>query len=565
VNPLRHPLLAALVAAVLVLMSAAWMRGAEYDEQYTLFVTAGVARPNWPPDAFPASDVRRLQAGYAGFAAIARDLRTTDVHPPLYFWTMSMWRALIGNSLLAVRLASVLFSLAALGMVAVIARLAGIPPVTAVLLTVGCYGFTYAGTIARGFALAQLLTLSGVAALLFAELRASGWTALAAGALLGAATFSNYLAAFVGGAALVWTVTVNGSAAAGLGSIRNRVGVHGTNSTLPLSFRERAWAAGRRFGDEEYACRLPLGEAGNFATPPLPSMPLGFRPRLAVAAAFGFAVWLPADLWFFLAQRQNRLNQFAPFDAASATVQLARYFAADLLGGLPLYFGGIANHVVAAVLASLLVMLTGLTIWQWRAISVPRARMLLAMAAAAPALGLLLLGLAFNNAPIELRYLAFAMPFVGLLLAGVFATLPPRTGRTLSGLVLAIQTLSLVGLMTRPETMQPARATAEAAVALVDDGVVLLPRGNDGVGIVGAFAIEVPAGLRLLVVGKDASATEIRTRAGHFRRVVLALLGQDADSRATLPVMLEVFADPCWRRVGEGFNVLAFERICGDE
>jgi Dolichyl-phosphate-mannose-protein mannosyltransferase len=534
VNPLRHPLLAALVAAVLVLMSAAWMRGAEYDEQYTLFVTAGVARPNWPPDAFPASDVRRLQAGYAGFAAIARDLRTTDVHPPLYFWTMSMWRALIGNSLLAVRLASVLFSLAALGMVAVIARLAGISPVTAVLLTVGCYGFTYTGTIARGFALAQLLTLSGVAALLFAELRASGWTALAAGALLGAATFSNYLAAFVGGAALVWTVTVNRSAAAGLGSIRNRVGVQ-------------------------------LVEAGDFAAPPLPSMPLGFRPRLAMATAFGFAVWLPADLWFFLAQRQNRLSQFAPFDAASAIVQLARYFAADLLGGLPLYFGGIANHVVAAVLASLLVVLTGLTIWQWRAISVPRARMLLAMAAAAPALGLLLLGLAFNNAPIELRYLAFAMPFVGLLLAGVFATLPPRTGRTLSGLVLAIQTLSLVGLMTRPETMQPARATAEAAVALVDDGVVLLPRGNDGVGIVGAFAIEVPAGLRLLVVGKDASATEIRTRAGHFRRVVLALLGQDADSRATLPVMLEVFADPCWRRVGEGFNVLAFERICGDE
>jgi hypothetical protein len=47
--------------------------------------------------------------------------------------------------------------------------------------------------------------------------------------------------------------------------------------------------------------------------------------------------------------------------------------------------------------------------------------------------------------------------------------------------------------------------------------------------------------------------------------VVLALLGQDADSRATLPVMREAFADPCWHKVGEGFNVLAFERICSDE
>ena len=513
-NPLRHPLLSALVAAALVLMSAAWMRGAEYDEQYTLFVTAGVARPNWPPDAFPASNVRQLQAGYAGFAAIARDLRTTDIHPPLYFWTMRIWRALVGNSLLAARLASVLFSLAALGMVAVIARLAGIPPVTAVLLTVGCYGFAYTGTIARGFALAQLLTLSGVAALLCADLRSSRWIALAAGTLLGAATFSNYLAAFVGCAALVWTVTVNGSTTAALGSIRNRVGGHGRNSVIPLRFRAGARAVGRRLGDGEYASACPhrQGAAGDFAAPALPLMPLGFRPRLEMAAVFGFAIWLPADLWFFLAQRQNRPSQFAPFDAASATVQLARYFAADLLGGLPLYLDGIGSHVVAAALASLLVVLTCLTIWQWRAISVPRARLLLAMAAVAPVLGLLLLGLAFNNAPIELRYLAFAMPFVGLLLAGVFATLPPRAGRTLFGLVLAIQTLSLVGLMTRPETMQPARATAKAAAALVDDGVVLLPRGNDGVGIVGAFAIEVPAELRLLVVGKDASATLTRLR-----------------------------------------------------
>ena len=55
--------------------------------------------------------------------------------------------------------------------------------------------------------------------------------------------------------------------------------------------------------------------------------------------------------------------------------------------------------------------------------------------------------------------------------------------------------------MTRPETMQPARATAIAAASLVGDGVVLLPHGNDGVGIVGAFAVEAPPALRLLVVG----------------------------------------------------------------
>jgi Dolichyl-phosphate-mannose-protein mannosyltransferase len=552
VNPCRHPLLPALLAAALVLMSAAWMRGAEYDEQYTLFLTAGVARPDWPADAFPAGEVRRLEAGHASFAAIAHDLRTTDVHPPLYFWTVAAWRALVGDSLFAARLASVLFSLAALGMVAAIARLVGIPPATAVLLTVGCYGFVYTATIARGFALAQLLTLAGVTALLCAERRASGWIALAGGALLGAATFSNYLAAFAGCAALLWS---------------SRSGVCAINNALPLPLGEGAGGGVRRFSDAGHPSPYPFpqGEGEDYAAPPLPLMPAGRHRRLPLAAGLGFAVWLPADLWFFLAQRQSRLDQFAPFHAGSAAVQLARYFAANLLGGLPLYLGGLASHALAAALALLLLALTGLTIWHWRGIAVPGPRHLLAMAAAAPPIGLLLLGLAFNNAPIELRYLAFAMPFVGLLLAGAFATLPRCAGHTLCGLVLSIQTLSLVGLMTRQETMQPARATAGAAAALVGDGVVLLPHGNDGVGIVGAFAIEAPPTLRLLVVGKDVSAAQMRARVGRYPRVVLALLSQDADSRATVPVMREAFTDPCWRGVGEGFNVLAFVRICSDE
>jgi hypothetical protein len=28
--------------------------------------------------------------------------------------------------------------------------------------------------------------------------------------------------------------------------------------------------------------------------------------------------------------------------------------------------------------------------------------------------------------------------------------------------------------------------------------------------------------------------------------------------------MRQAFADPCWRKAGEGFNVLAFERTCGE-
>ena len=74
-----------------------------------------------------------------------------------------------------------------------------------------------------------------------------------------------------------------------------------------------------------------------------------------------------------------------------------------------------------------------------------------------------------------------------------------------------------------------------------------------------------PPTLRLLVIDRDVSPAQIRARAFGYTRVMLALLGQDEASRATLSVMRQAFADPCWRATGEGFNVLAFDRICGEE
>ncbi len=494
----RGPILATLLAAAVVLTAAAWLRGAEYDEQYTLFLTGGVARPIWPDRAFAAGDVRAMQAGHAGFGAIVRDLRASDVHPPLYFWAVAAWRRLVGDGLFAARLFSVLCGVGALGLVAVIARRVGASAVMALLLTLGCYGFVYINVVARGFALAQLLLLAGVAVLCAAR-RPGRVQGVAAGMLLGAATFTNYLAVFVALGALCW------------------------------------WCAWPRL-------RLP-GERAFW--------------RRGLAAVLGFAVWLPADAWFFLAQRGSRAGQFPPFELGSSLARLARYFGANLFGGLPLYVVGIASSAVSAVLGVLLIGLIGLIVWRWRRGAEPARRALLAICAAAMPVGLLLLGLVFDNTPIELRYLAFATPFIGLLLA----TLP----RSVCGVVLAIQAASIAGLMTRPETMQPARATAMAAAALVGDGVVLVPRGNDGVGIVGAFAIEAPPGLHMLVVGRDESPAQMRARVSQYPRVVLALLGQDADSRATLPVMREAFAGPCWRAAGEAGGVLAFARVCGDE
>jgi uncharacterized membrane protein len=450
-----------------------------------------------------AATVRDLQAADAGFPTIARDLRATDVHPPLYFWTMAAWRRLAGNSLFAARLASVLFSVITLALVAAIARAAAIPAMPALLLSLGCYAFAYTGAIARGFALAQMLSVAGVALLLRARRTQAGF---AAGLLFGAATFANYLAAFVACATLLVQAPLCASRPGGKG--RGKAGFGSGRAA-------RSWAA-----------------------------------------CIAFALWLPADAWFFIAQRESRGEQFEPFQPAAAIVRLARYFAAALFGGLPRYVGGPAATFVTTALAVLLLLLLCSVIWRWRRIATPEARRVIAAAAVAPPLGLLLLGLVFNNTPIELRYLAFATPFIGLLLA---AALPRR----LRAVVLTVQVAALVGLMTRPETMQPARATARAAAALEGDGVVLVPHGNDGVGIVGAFAAESPPALRLLVIPADATPDEIEQRASGYRRVVLALLDQDTSSRASLPAMYQAFADQCWREAGRGFKVLAFERTCG--
>lgn len=472
-----------LLLATALLVAASCLRGAEYDEQYTLFLTGGTARPVWPSSVISAQEVLALQEGRARFGAIARDLRATDVHPPLYFWIVAMWRQLFGDSLFAARLLSVLCGVTALGIVAIIARQTSVPVATAMLLTLGSYGFVYTDVIARGFALAQLLNLAGITLLLPA--RRCPRKAFCAGLLLSAATFTNYLAAFVGCAGLLWA--------------------------LLASRRSWPWVT------------------------------------------LGFIALLPADVWFLVAQHGSRIAQFEPFILASSAARLTRYTAAAVFGGLPLYVPGIWSHVVAAAIAAFVLMVLLFALLRWR-----RIHPLIALAAIAPPAGLLLLGLAFNNTPIELRYLAFATPFIGLILASV---LPRR----LVYAVLAIQSLSLIGLMTRTETMQPAGATALAAASLVRNGIVLVPHGNDGVGIVGAFAREAPPTLRLLVIRRDDTPAQILARTGNAARVVLAMLGQDADSRATLPHMRAAFDNPCWRTVGQGSNVLAFERICGEE
>jgi 4-amino-4-deoxy-L-arabinose transferase-like glycosyltransferase len=482
-----------LLPCAIVLVLAAWLRGAEYDEQYTLFLTAGLPRPDWPATVFPAGLARQIQAGHATWGDIARDLRVTDVHPPLYFWLVSLWRWAVGPGLFEARLFSVVLGVGALALVGVIARVSRLPPVWAMLLTLGCYGFTYTSMVARGFALAQLLLLGGVAAMLSGR-RLRHF--LLAGVLFGAATLSNYLAVFTVGACL-----------------------------LAIAL-EALW---------------PRRDPGTT-----------FRQALAVLA--GFLVFIPGDLWWYLAQRGSRTGQFPPFSLSHSLARLAIRFSGNILGGIPLYVHGIASMALTAALGLLLLGLITSIVWRWRRIATPRTRLMFGLAVMAPIVGLLLLGMLFNNTPIEVRYLTFSTPFAGLLLAGA----PRPRG---AAALLTVQAASIAGLMLAPQTMQPAGAAAHAAAALVLDGIVLLPRGNDGVGVVGAFAIESPPALPLLLIPAGATPEQIRTRIGPWHRVVLALLEQDDSSRAASEAMRRALISPDWREVARGPNVAVYERV----
>jgi hypothetical protein len=139
---------------------------------------------------------------------------------------------------------------------------------------------------------------------------------------------------------------------------------------------------------------------------------------------------------------------------------------------------------------------------------------------------------------------------------------PPPSASTgpaipLLPLLLTLQTAAILGLLLSPRTIQPMAAAAVEAADLVGDGIVLLPHGNDGVGIVGAFGIESPPLLPLLLVRPDDLIAE---RIAPYRRVVLMLLGRDRDSTATLPVLRAAVAAPNWRPVAIGSNVEVYER-----
>ncbi len=440
-------LLGFLGLAALVLGFIAWHRAPEYDEAYSIFLTAGDARPPWPSGVFTAGSVRHLFAGHAGFGQIAHDLRVGDVHPPLYFWALEIWRWVCGPSWFAARLLSVVFALGALAVIAWFVDAAEIAVLPALGLTLLNYGFAYTGVVARGFALAQFLNFLGFSLVFLAVQRRTRRLSLAGGLALGAAAFANYLAVFIAGAVLAW-----------------------------LCLARQRW-------------------------------------RYFPPTALGLVPFLLADAWFFIAQRGTRTGQFTAFVPLQALKLLAKDFGAAQFGGLPLYAGRFGP--VVAVGLGVLLLAAVFYVFRKR----PKHALPLVLATAAPPLGLLALGFVFNNTPIEIRYLAFSMPYLALLFA---AALP----RPLLAVMLMVEFCAIIGLGFAPATMQPQGIAARQAAALPGT-LILLPFGNDGVGVPGPFISKLPdsARVELLHPGQMPDLA-------HVPNIVLVNIPADGASRA---------------------------------
>jgi hypothetical protein len=380
------------------------------------------------------------------------------------------------------------------------------------------YGFGYTGHIARGFALAHLLVALAVLAALEARRAAAAagrggaaWAA-AAGLAAGLAAFTNYLAVFPAAAVLAW---------------------------MALAMPD--WR--RRF-------------------------------QTALAAGLPFLLPLAGALYFFLAQKDSRAGQFVPFEVAPAVLRLARFNAANLFGGLPLYVEGAAGAAVGGALALLLAAAAAAVAWNWRRL--PPARWLLLGGALAPSAGVLALGAAFSNTPIELRYIAFAAPFAAALVAAAaaaWARAAPRAAAAGFALVLAVQAAGALGMALHPKTQQPFRHALAATAPFLDEGgLLLVPFADDGVGVTGTLLQAAPPDQEVLVLrNDDAAAAPDRAAAAGFRRAVLIGLGERDGAKQARSASAAFRADPSWRGLGvvwsdfRGGFAEAFERDGGGD
>ena len=163
---------AVVIASAIVARTHIWSTTIWYDEAITLLTTSGHATTDW------SLGMQQFKPT-ANLITILLQLYGQDVHPPLYFWTLAIWRVLFGASLEVARWLSTLFALATLGLlyryaIEIRMRWSSLP---VIIYAVSAVGLRYAYN-ARPYAMATFL----IVLTLFLAHRKSKWTGVCAAA-----------------------------------------------------------------------------------------------------------------------------------------------------------------------------------------------------------------------------------------------------------------------------------------------------------------------------------------------------------------------------------------------
>jgi hypothetical protein len=207
-------LLAILFIAAAVRLPSVLSRSIWEDETVTLLQTAGYFSPPWPSEPAPAGALReQFFEGTPRLRQITAGLLSKDVHPPVYYWILSLWRRSFGYSLETARAFSLLCSLGTILALYALLRAGRFdrPLIPTLVYALSTAAVDY-GADARAYALTSfLITCGALCAYLASELaprkpRLAEAYALAMVACCGLAFDTNYLAIFPILVILAWFV-----------------------------------------------------------------------------------------------------------------------------------------------------------------------------------------------------------------------------------------------------------------------------------------------------------------------------------------------------------------------
>ena len=500
----RRSAITILVVAAFLFAYGAAHRGSEYDEQYTLFLASGLVRPDFPDQVTTPALLHSHwynESAVPLTSILARALRDNDVHPPVYFWLVSGWRRLWaltipGLGRLITRILSSLSAMLGLIGIGYLARACRAPPALAMAIALGCYAFSYTAIIARDFALAETLTIWG--------------------------------------------------------------------SVLALRMNARAHSL-RECGSYAVSSGLMLGLAcytnylAAFIAVPVLLWQMARYPKAGILACVSSASFLPAGIWFFLSQHAARTSQFPPFAIQHAIVLIGRDVTAAIFGGIPRYFSPpLRTTIYGALFVSVTYIFWHLRLGLWKKRNMAELYLLL-LGTMTPSFGLIFLGVIFDNTPIEVRYLCFFCPFFSVLIA--FAIKHSNYPIIPTGIFLFLQAIGIGGLLIMPQTMQPIGAAVRLAVRLATSHtVVLVPFGNDGVGVAGAFVNSAPPNMKLLVVNSRNSLVQLHAALLGVNDLILVRLATDQQSKIQIEQTEKLLSDLHWKATSSAPLALVFHR-----